>query len=52
MDIITRRARARIFDHIHTPFSHTHFCINEAVGQADKDFLVVERAASQPKHAL
>ena len=26
--------------------------INEAVGQADKDFLAVERTVSQPEHAL
>ena len=47
-----RSARAKKSDHAHIPFNHAHFCINEAVGQADKDFLTVERAVSQPEHAL
>ena len=51
-DIIARGAR-RIFDHAHIPFNHAHFYIKKkAVGQADKDFLAVARAVSQPEHAL
>ena len=39
----------KIFDHAHISFKPRPFCINEAVRTDRQDFLVVERAVSQPE---